>query len=609
MPKQKKVLFDDIEHEEEDSELHINKAYATKYQEWRLSEELQKHKDRYGDEDLSSESSSDEDFAEADNPEFDREFLRTMGALHSKTDSKLEGARFFTADYSKKKDMEKEEKGMTVKDYERLLITDHGGEMEEEGQGSLKHLNNYHSKDEKKCAFEDGLSADDDDSEDELLASGLFKKVKKSVKQKAEEEDIQIKTPMECYHAQGKGLEGQQWARLFIARLLPLHRGALSPILIQTQDLFNLQPEEVSSPTPPPPPLPPSQPLVCVFKEEQEEHTLNPEADQETASFMKSRQNNYNLTEHEERELAEWYSEHELLYNKKLRSYRDKEKKERLYRKKAYELNMSVKRLHVWCEGMRTRYARLSDRRSGDGTPALTERETWIQTHFAFLKPHIVRCPSRKAKKYAAASCAATSQAQDMALYDGDEAPDGPPSPRPAPSPAAPPLSKRRRRDLAVDADLIERIRIVQQECNDLNSRFISLLQPCSQHSLMVKQFHTFVATMAEQIHPDIFNVYTKDCLALVTHYVNNPPPPRERESGSHQQPQQYPAAAAASAEYQGRHTPPQPPQPSYNHQDHRDQGHHAHLSPGRVLPQPRTGDVRHTSTSHGSSLLGSHPG
>ena len=41
MPKQKKILFDDSENEE-DGELHINKAYANKYQEWRLSEELQK---------------------------------------------------------------------------------------------------------------------------------------------------------------------------------------------------------------------------------------------------------------------------------------------------------------------------------------------------------------------------------------------------------------------------------------------------------------------------------------------------------------------------------------------------------------------------------------
>ncbi|KAK8389264.1 hypothetical protein O3P69_020896 [Scylla paramamosain] len=186
MLKQKKVLFDDSENEE-DGELHINKAYANKYQEWRLSEELQKYKDRFGDEDSTSESSSDEDFAEADNPEFDREFLRTMGALHKKTDHKLEGAKFFTGNYSKKKEKEKEEQAMTVKDYERLLITDHGGELDEEEEGPrLKKDLEKLPKNTRMSGFEDGLSSDEDDSGDELLTSGLFK-VKESDKSSKEE--------------------------------------------------------------------------------------------------------------------------------------------------------------------------------------------------------------------------------------------------------------------------------------------------------------------------------------------------------------------------------------------------------------------------------------
>lgn len=192
MAKNKKILFEDSENDEEDSGLHINKAYANKYQEWRLSEELQKYKDRFGDEELTSESSSDEDFAEADNPEFDREFLRTMGALHKKNNSKLEGAKFFTGNYSKKKEKEKGEKAMTVKDYERLLITDHGGKLdeEEEGQRSLKDMKKL-SK-EKMSGFEDGLSSDEDDSGDELLTSGLFK-VKESAKPTEEREKVQAK--------------------------------------------------------------------------------------------------------------------------------------------------------------------------------------------------------------------------------------------------------------------------------------------------------------------------------------------------------------------------------------------------------------------------------
>lgn len=181
MSKQKRILFDDSENEE-DGELHINKAYANKYQEWRLSEELQKYKDRFGDEDSTSETSSDEDFAEAENPEFDREFLRTMGALHEKTDHKLEGAKFFTGDYSKKKEKEKEEQAMTVKDYERLLITNHGGELDEEEAPRSNDIEKL-PKNKRMSDFEDGLSSDGDDSGDELLTSGLFK-VKESDKSK-----------------------------------------------------------------------------------------------------------------------------------------------------------------------------------------------------------------------------------------------------------------------------------------------------------------------------------------------------------------------------------------------------------------------------------------
>ena len=45
--------------------------------------------------------------------------------------------------------------------------------------------------------------------------------------------------------------------------------------------------------------------------------------------------------EHVELELAEWYRDHELLYNKKLKAYRDRDKKDAAYRKKADELNVA----------------------------------------------------------------------------------------------------------------------------------------------------------------------------------------------------------------------------------------------------------------------------
>ena len=47
---------------------------------------------------------------------------------------------------------------------------------------------------------------------------------------------------------------------------------------------------------------------------------------------------------------------------------------------------------------MRTRYAKLVQTRSGQGTKELSQRDQWIVDTFSFLRPHIVRCPTRTSK-------------------------------------------------------------------------------------------------------------------------------------------------------------------------------------------------------------------
>lgn len=49
---------------------------------------------------------------------------------------------------------------------------------------------------------------------------------------------------------------------------------------------------------------------------------------------------------------------------------------------------------------MRTRFGRLCATRSGQEAVLddMTERDRWIYTSFQFLRPHIVRCPSRQSK-------------------------------------------------------------------------------------------------------------------------------------------------------------------------------------------------------------------
>ncbi|XP_047469569.1 protein KRI1 homolog [Penaeus chinensis] len=182
-----------------DDEFHINEQYASKYDGWRRNEELQKLKDKYGDvDDLeeSESSSSDDEFAEPDNPKFNKAFLKALSAIQSKEYSDLKGKPFFTEeDYGPKKKKEKEEKPMTLKDYERHIILDHGGRLKmtkrkrkyEYRRSSRKKNVSFRTNDDLINGFKNDVESSDDD---DLFTSGLFKvKESQKVEKKHEEED------------------------------------------------------------------------------------------------------------------------------------------------------------------------------------------------------------------------------------------------------------------------------------------------------------------------------------------------------------------------------------------------------------------------------------
>ncbi|XP_071540065.1 uncharacterized protein [Panulirus ornatus] len=182
---QKKVLFNEVSDEEEET-FKINKDYATKYEEWRRGEELQKLKDRYGEDGIlssDSETSSDDEFVEPDNPEFDNDFLVTMGALHKKSEAVLERNDFFCGNYTKKK--EKEEKPFTVRDFERHFIMDYGGELDDNNDLLMKDYGDK-PEDEETVTFKDDKESSDDDG-DGLLSSGLFTVKENTQKNKKEQ--------------------------------------------------------------------------------------------------------------------------------------------------------------------------------------------------------------------------------------------------------------------------------------------------------------------------------------------------------------------------------------------------------------------------------------
>ncbi|GAA6110815.1 protein KRI1 homolog isoform X1 [Tachysurus ichikawai] len=122
------------------SELKINKKFADRYDKYRQKEELQKLKDRYGDQDdegssSSSDSESDESEVEFD-PTLERDFYRTLSLLKKK-DPKIyqSDAQFYTEEAGgneKPSSSKKAVKPMFIKDYERKVILERGGKYDDD---------------------------------------------------------------------------------------------------------------------------------------------------------------------------------------------------------------------------------------------------------------------------------------------------------------------------------------------------------------------------------------------------------------------------------------------------------------------------------------------
>ena len=87
--------------------------------------------------------------------------------------------------------------------------------------------------------------------------------------------------------------------------------------------------------------------------------------------------------------MVEWLKEHPVLYNKKLKDFRDKNKKRGLWLDQAEKMGKSVKIIQTWYDSIRTRYSRIrkDSKASGSGLPDLTERQHWIYDNFNFLQP------------------------------------------------------------------------------------------------------------------------------------------------------------------------------------------------------------------------------
>uniref|UniRef100_A0A336MQ90 Protein KRI1 homolog n=1 Tax=Culicoides sonorensis TaxID=179676 RepID=A0A336MQ90_CULSO len=198
----KQILFEEESDNEDDFKLKTNEGYAKAYNEFRKKELLSHLKNK----DLDDESSSSDDLSTDDevvNPEFDKEFFKTLAYLKNSNPEKYkEKPKFFEGtktieEYLKEKH-KKKEKPITIKDYKRELLLKHGPDFVEEDDDTIKETAKradsptYIEEQEKlrlelKKAFETGNSSDEDEDDDGV--GGILQKRDKTKEELQKEED------------------------------------------------------------------------------------------------------------------------------------------------------------------------------------------------------------------------------------------------------------------------------------------------------------------------------------------------------------------------------------------------------------------------------------
>ena len=93
------------------------------------------------------------------------------------------------------------------------------------------------------------------------------------------------------------------------------------------------------------------------------------------------------LSDSDEEAIVEFVKWHEELYDKTNDSFKDKQKKERLWEQLPATRNLPKK----WFGTQRTRYGKLTLTKSGQAAEKSTERQTWLKDSLSFLRGHIRR--------------------------------------------------------------------------------------------------------------------------------------------------------------------------------------------------------------------------
>uniref|UniRef100_A0A182RTZ2 Protein KRI1 homolog n=1 Tax=Anopheles funestus TaxID=62324 RepID=A0A182RTZ2_ANOFN len=200
----KKILFDESDQETEVNEFRTNKSYAKHYDEFRKKEILVKNlKEEIGSSDSSDDETTDEEIVD---PDFDKEFFRTLAFLKRKDKGKYSEEHTF---FENVKPIEEvaltkrhhKDKPMTVKDYERKVMLEKGGKFEDEDDEHVQVRSASPTLVEEENKIKDEIKqalnklGDDESDEEELQqgkGGGLLKQRTKSAAETEKEQSDYI---------------------------------------------------------------------------------------------------------------------------------------------------------------------------------------------------------------------------------------------------------------------------------------------------------------------------------------------------------------------------------------------------------------------------------
>ncbi|XP_019538757.2 protein KRI1 homolog [Aedes albopictus] len=184
----------DQEDDGEQIEFKTNKSYAKHYDEFRKKEVLGqlKNLESEGESSSSEDETTDEEVVD---PEFDKEFFRTLAYLKRRDPAKYEEKPQFFENVKPVEEValekrKKKEKPMTLKDYERKVILEKGGVYEDEDENPRQQARPespslVQQQEQIKDEIKRALSRIDTDDEDEDEGKGgLLKERSKSKEEK-----------------------------------------------------------------------------------------------------------------------------------------------------------------------------------------------------------------------------------------------------------------------------------------------------------------------------------------------------------------------------------------------------------------------------------------